>query len=93
MKSSIFRGLLFGLGSEIVVALLLWAGLAIANVSPLEHISWFGACLLPPLFMIRFFLKKSPDILLVKTLIVILFVSTLVFCFFVLRTSDGVAAL
>ena len=85
MKSSVIRGLLLGLGSEIVVAMLLWAGLAIAGIGPMEHFPWFGACLFPPLLMIRYFVKKDSDLVLVKTLITILFVTTITYLFFVLR--------
>lgn len=89
MKSSITRGLLLGLGSELLVALLLWAGLAIAGLSTADHISWFGACLLPPLLLVRHFVKKDPNLTLVKTLITILFVSTIVFLYFLLRNLNG----
>ena len=89
MKSSITRGILLGLGSELAVVLLLWAALAILGIAPSEHVGWFGACLVPPLLLLRRIVRKGDDMLLVKTLITVLFVTTIVFLFFFLRTQHN----
>ncbi|MBQ7062203.1 MAG: hypothetical protein IJM88_02805 [Bacteroidales bacterium] len=85
MKSPVVRGLLIGLGSEAAVALLLWVVLRVAGLPIAAHLSWFGACLVPPLLMVRHYVKREGRSPLVKTLITILFVTTILYIYLLLQ--------
>lgn len=73
------------LGSELIVALLLWAGLKIAGISPSEHLRWFGGCFVPPLLLLRYYAKSGTMAMSTKAAIVVLFVTFILFMFFVLK--------
>lgn len=72
-------GVVVTLGSEAIVALLLWMGLTIAGISPMEHIRWFGGCFVPPVLLLRYYAKKKEYPVVTKTIIITLFVTFIAF--------------
>ena len=80
-------GLLAGLGSEVLTALLLWVALLVVGLQVDEHVRWFGIAFVPPVLLLRYYahLKKCP--LVTKTLIITVFVSFVVFMFYLLKTK------
>ncbi len=82
-QNKIIVGVVVGLGSEILMALLLWIGLNIAGEQPLLHQRWFGACFIAPLLLLRHYAKRKEQPLVTKTLITILFLTFVGFMFVV----------
>lgn len=74
-QNRVLVGLVAGLGSELLTGLLLWLGLAIASQPVATHGRWFGAIFIPLLFILRHYVKRTECNVVVKTLIVILFVT------------------
>lgn len=86
-SDSAIAGLVAGLGSELVSALLLWLALCIAGQPVSGHERWFGVCFVAPLLILRAYArnKKYPGT--TKALIVTFFVSFLLFMFFLFKTK------
>ena len=76
-------GIVVTIASEVIVAVLLWVGLLIAGINPLEHLRWFGACFIPPILFLRYYAKKKEQPTVTKTIIITIFVTFLVFMFLV----------
>ena len=91
-KNTITVGLVAGLGSEFITGLLVLAGILIVGQSVGDNIRWFGFIFIPILFILRYYAKKTRNIIVVKTIIVILFVSFLAFFALFLTTNKGVTA-
>ena len=80
-------GLIAGLGSEVLTAVLLYAGLAIAGLPLAGHERWFGICFVAPLLILRAYAHGKTHPVVTKTLIVTLFVTFLLFMFFLFKTK------
>lgn len=76
-------GVVVTLGSEAIVALLLWLGLTISGLSPMEHLRWFGGCFIPPVLLLRHYAKKKDCPVVTKTIIITLFITFLAFMFLI----------
>lgn len=74
-------GIVAGLGSELIVALLLWIGLMLAGLTINGHERWFGAIFVPILLILRYYIKKTTFNVVVKTLMVVTFVTFVGFLF------------
>ncbi len=78
-QNKIVVGLVAGLGSELLAALLLWAGLLVAGEPVGAHIRWFGIVFVPLVLILRHYAKKREFLVVTKTLIVILFITFVAF--------------
>ena len=78
-------GIIITLGSEVAVALLLWIGLAVAGVDVKEHLRWFGACFIPPVLLLRHYVKQKSSPAMTKTIIITLFVTFVLYMFLMIR--------
>lgn len=87
LKDSIATGLLTGLGSLLLMALLLTAGILIANEPVDAHLSWYAGCFIPPLLIMRFYIKLQKTVT-VKTIMVLLFVTFIPFILFLFKTHS-----
>lgn len=84
-RDGIFQGIVLALGSEIVVAALLYAGLLVAGIPAETRLRWFAVCFVAPLLLLRHIAKRKNRTLTMKTIIVILFVSFVAFMFLLLK--------
>ena len=84
-QDSVLAGIILGVGSELLTALLLWAGLTVAGEPVSAHVSWFGACFVAPVLILRHYARKKEQPLVTKTLITVLFVTFVVFMFVYLK--------
>lgn len=80
-------GLVAGLGSLILTALIITAGLLIANLPVGEHLRWFAGCFVPPLLIMRYYVKLQKSTI-VKTLIVLIFLLFIAFMFLLFKTHS-----
>ena len=87
VKDGVGIGLLVSLGSELATALLLWAGLGIANKPVMEHLRWFAACFIAPVVILRFFAKSAQRPVATKTIMVVLFLTFLAFMALLMRNG------
>lgn len=79
-------GLVAGLGSLLATALLLTAGLLFAGDVG-AHLSLFAGCFVPPLLIMRYYVKKQfPTV--VKTIIVVIFVLFIAYMFLLFKTHS-----
>ena len=85
MMNKVIKGIAIGLGSELAVGLLLWIVLAVTGMPVASNVTWFGGCLIPLVFFVRHYAKKKDEPELLKTLISILFISTLAFFWCVMK--------
>lgn len=86
-RDGILQGIVLALGSEIVVAALLYVGLLVAGIPAETRLRWFAVCFVAPLLLLRHIAKRKDRILTMKTIIVILFVSFVAFMFLLLKTK------
>lgn len=78
-QNKIAVGIVAGLGSEALAALLLWVGLMVAHEPVSEHVRWFGIVFVPIILILRHYARKTDLLLVTKTLIVVMFVTFLAF--------------
>lgn len=78
-QDRIWVGLVVALGSELLTALLLWAGLAIAGVPAAEHLRWFAAIFVAPVLLLRHYAKLQQLPTVTKTVATVLFVTFVLF--------------
>ena len=83
-KDSILTGILLSLGSELAVAILLSVGLLVAHQSIVQHLSWYAACFLPPILLLRHFARTQEHPLVTKTIATVLFLSFIPFMYFLI---------
>lgn len=86
-QDTIAVGLVTGLGSIAVLALLLTAGLMIAGEPPTAHLTWYAGCFVAPLLIMRYYIKQQ-HITVVKTIIVSLFITFIAFMFLLFKTHS-----
>lgn len=83
-KDTILSGILLSLGSEVAVALLLSLGLILAH-QPIEpRISWYAACYLPPILLLRHFARTQQHPVITKTIATLLFLTFIPFMYFLI---------
>ena len=80
-------GIVAGLGSMIVTALLITAILIIVGDSACAHLSLYAGCFVPPILIMRYYVKKQFSIV-VKTMIVLIFVLFIAFMFILFKTHS-----
>ena len=78
-------GIVAGLGSELLLALLLTVGLLVAGESPAEHIRWYAGVFIAPMLVLRYYSKQKSWLRVTRTIIVVLFVTVIAFMFYLLK--------
>lgn len=86
-QDTVTVGLVTGLGSILLLALLLTVGLLIAGEPPMSHLTWYAGCYVAPLLIMRYYIKQQKTVV-AKTLMTVLFVTFVVFMFFLFRTHS-----
>lgn len=88
-QDKVIVGIIAGLGSEVVLALLLTVGLmATGNWPPTgSQIRWYAGVLIAPLLLLRYYSKRKQWLNVTRTIIVILFISAVAIIFYLLRTG------
>ncbi len=71
----------------IVTALLITAILIIVGDSACAHLSLYAGCFVPPILIMRYYVKKQFSIV-VKTMIVLIFVLFIAFMFILFKTHS-----
>lgn len=86
-QDKISVGLIVGLGSMAITALLLTVGLFIAK-EPIDiHLRWYGAIFIPLLFLIRYYVKQQlPSV--TKTLFILFFLFFIAFMVLLFNTHQ-----
>ena len=84
-KDSIVTGTVAVLGSELVVALLLYLALVISGLSVEDHVRWFFAIFIAPILILRYYVKKKNSHVVMKTIITLLFLTFLIFMVYVFK--------
>lgn len=79
-------GLVAGLGSELGFVVALTVGLLVAGEAVSDHLRWYGGMFIPLILVLRHYAKGQAHLRVVKTLIVIFFVTFLAFIFYMLRS-------
>ncbi len=80
-------GLVIVLGSELLVALLLWAGLAVAGETTQSHLRWFAIIFVAPVLLLRHYAKRRNQALVTKTIATALFVTFILFMVYLIKTG------
>ena len=86
-QDKVIVGSVAGLGSELGFVLALTAGLLIAGQPPMEHIRWYGGMFLCLLLVLQHYAKRREQLKVTKTLIVVLFVTFLLFIIYLLKSG------
>ena len=86
-QDTVAVGLVAGLGSIVLLALLLTAGLMIAGEPPMAHLSWYAGCFVAPLLIMRHYIKQQKSVV-AKTLMTVLFFTLIPFMFILFRTHS-----
>lgn len=86
-QDTIAVGLVTGLGSIAVLALLLTGGLMIAGEPPTAHLTWYAGCFVAPLLIMRYYIKQQKATV-SKTLMTVLFLTFIPFIFVLFRTHS-----
>ena len=80
-------GLLVGLGSMAITALLLTVGLLVAKEPINAHIRWYGAIFIPLILLIRYYVKQRLSVV-TKTLFVVFFLFFIAFMILLFSTNQ-----
>ncbi len=80
-------GLLAGLGSMAITALLLTVGLLVAKEPINAHIRWYGAIFIPLILLIRYYVKQRLSVV-TKTLFVVFFLFFIAFMILLFSTHQ-----
>ena len=78
-------GIVAGLGSELGFVIVLTAGLLIAGEPISDHLRWFGGMFIPLILVLRHYAKGKDHLRVVKTLIVVFFVTFIAFITYMLK--------
>lgn len=87
MKDDIVTGIVVGLGSLIGCAALLTLGLLATNTPVENHLRWYGGIFIVLLLLLRYYVKLQKSTI-VKSLIVILFLSFIIFMYLLFHTHS-----
>lgn len=80
-------GLLVGLGSMAITALLLTVGLLVAKEPINAHIRWYGTIFIPLILLIRYYVKQRLSVV-TKTLFVVFFLFFIAFMILLFSTHQ-----
>ena len=80
-------GLLVGLSSMAITALLLTVGLLVAKEPINAHIRWYGAIFIPLILLIRYYVKQRLSVV-TKTLFVVFFLFFIAFMILLFSTHQ-----
>jgi hypothetical protein len=80
-------GLLVGLGSMAITALLLTVGLLVAEEPIDAHMRWYGAIFIPPILLIRYYVKQRLSVV-TKTLFIVFFLFFIAFMILLFSTHQ-----
>ena len=86
-QDKISVGLLVGLGSMAITALLLTVGLLVAEEPINAHMRWYGAIFIPPILLIRYYVKQRLSVV-TKTLFVVFFLFFIAFMILLFSTHQ-----
>lgn len=86
-QDKISVGLLVGLGSMAITALLLTVGLLVAEEPINAHMRWYGAIFIPPILLIRYYVKQRLS-LVTKTLFIVFFLFFIAFMILLFSTHQ-----
>lgn len=78
-------GIVAGLGAEAGFCIALAIGLLIAGEPIGAHIRWFGGMFIPLILVLHHYARRREQLKVTKTLIVVLFVTFLVFMIYILK--------
>lgn len=84
-QDKVVTGIVAGLGSEVGFVLVLAAGLLIAGEPLGNHLRWFGGMFIPLILVLRHYAKDRSHLCVVKTLIVLFFITFLAFIAYMLK--------
>lgn len=87
LQDKVSVGLIVGLGSMALTALLLTAGLLIAGEAVGTHLRWYGAIFIPLILLARYYVKHQLPIV-TKTLFSLLFFFFLAFMVLLFKTHS-----
>lgn len=87
LQDKVSVGLIAGLGSMAVTALLLTAGLLLAGESVEAHMRWYGAIFIPLILLVRYYVKCQLSVV-TKTLFVLLFLFFIAFMILLFSTHN-----
>ena len=80
-------GIVAGLGSELGFIVVLAIGLLIAGEPIANHLRWFGGMFIPLILVLRHYAKGREHLHVVKTLIVVFFITFLAFIAYMLKAN------
>ena len=84
-QDKVLTGIVAGLGTELGFVLVLAAGLLIAGEPVGAHLRWFGGMFIPLILVLRHYAKSREHLKVVKTLIVVFFVTFIAFITYMLK--------
>lgn len=84
-QDKVLTGIVAGLGTELGFVLVLAAGLLIAGEPAGAHLRWFGGMFIPLILVLRHYTKSHEHLKVVKTLIVVFFVTFIAFITYMLK--------
>lgn len=79
------QGLLIALFSEVLTAILVLLALHIWKQPVEDSLRWFALCFVPPLLLLRYFAKHKAYPLVTKSVIVVLFVTFVIFMYLMFK--------
>ena len=80
-------GIVAGLASELGYVVVLARGLIIAGEPISDHLRWFAGMFIPLILVLRHYAKGKEHLTVVKTLIVVFFVTFLAFIIYMLKAQ------
>ena len=86
LQDKVIVGILAGLGSEFGFIIALTIGLIVAGEAVVDHLRWYGGMFIPLILVLRHYAKGQSHLRVVKTLIVVFFLTFLAFIFYILRS-------
>ena len=86
-QDRVMTGLVAGLGSEVGFVVVLVVGLLIAGEPVGSHLRWFGGMFIPLILVLRHYAKGREHLRVVKTLIVVFFVTFIAFIAYMLKAK------
>lgn len=86
-QDRVMTGLVAGLGSELGFVVVLAIGLIVAGEPVGSHLRWFGGMFIPLILVLRHYAKGREHLRVVKTLIVVFFVTFIAFIAYMLKAK------
>lgn len=86
-QNKVIVGIVAGVGSMLGFVIALTIGLMIAGEPIGAHIRWYGGMFIPLLLVLRHYAKHREQLMVTRTLIIILFITFLAFMFYMLKSQ------